>query len=341
MSLRRHVLCAAACVVLCARTAQAGDGDAQERSAALFREGVTAGKAGDYAHAEIAFRTSYLLAPSPSTLRNWALTEMHLGKMVEALGHLKVAVRSAGWTAEQRALVQQNLDDAYAATGHLAVQTTKGASVAIDGVLAPGVAPFDGTVDVPPGHRQIDARLGSAIAHAEVDALPGAIVEVRIPLAEVATAPAATVAQLPAIAQEPSPSETADRDPSRSATWWTPPHRATVLLGATALVGAALGLSLEVTSNAAASDANALRVGLTGACSGPSVAPGCAALRAKIDTVHEEDAIKDVGFAVAGAAGVAAVIVWAVAGRSRAIRTGAVRWTPIATPAGAGIEGSF
>jgi hypothetical protein len=98
---------------------------------------------------------------------------MHLGKMVEALRHLRVALRSPGWTAEQRSVVQQNFDDAYRATGHLAVRTVEGAKVAVDGVVVEGAAPFDGPLDVLPGKRRVEARLATEVAHSEVDALPG------------------------------------------------------------------------------------------------------------------------------------------------------------------------
>ena len=346
MSLRLAVLCLAGCGVLCARGVQAGEGDAPQRSAALFREGVVAGKAGDYAQAEIAFRSSYSLVPSASTLRNWALTEMRLGKMLEALVHLKLAVKSTGWTAEQRGIVQQNLQDAYAATGHVSVKTTDGARVAVDGVLVEGVAPFGGPVDVTAGSRQIEARLGSETAHAEVDAPPGRIVEVSMPVLattqERPGAPPASVAQAPGAERERSlPGAPADREPSRSATWWTPPHAVAVGLAATAAVGVGLGLYFDATSRAAASDANALRAGMTGVCTGPAVSLSCAALRDKIDTVHQTEALKDVGFVVGAAAGVGALIVLAVVGPGAEVRTGSVHWAPMIAPAAAGVAGSF
>ena len=67
-----------------------------------------------------------------------------------------------------------------------------------------------------------------------------------------------------------------------------------------------LGISFAVASQTAASDANALRAGLTGQCAGVAVAPPCTALRDKIDTVHEEEVLKEVGFAAGAAAGVGA-----------------------------------
>jgi hypothetical protein len=342
-NLRRAGLCAGACVLLCSKSAQAGEGDARERSAALFREGVTAGKAGDYGRAEVAFRTSYLLAASPSALRNWALTEMKLGKMLEALGHLKLAMRSSGWTAEQRAIAQQNLDDAYAATGHLRITTTDGARVAIDGVLVEGAAPFDAPVDVTAGARQIEARLGSETAHAEVDAPAGRVVEISVPIPTTLEVPAPPpVARGPATEQEHSiPSAMADREPPRTATWWTTPHTVAVGLGAAAVAGVGLGLSFDAASHAAASDANALRAGLSGQCAGAAIASGCSALRDKIGTVHQDEAVEGVGFAVAAAAGVGAAVLLAVIGPGARARTGSVHWVPMVAPGSAGVAGWF
>ena len=337
------VLCLAGCLMLGARGARAGEGDARQRSTVLFKDGVAAGKAGDYARAEVAFRTSYLLVPTPSTLRNWALTEMKLGKMVEALSHLKVALGSSGWTPEQRAIVQQNLDDAYAATGHISVKTTDGARVAIDGVLVEGAAPFDAPLDVTAGTRQIDARLGSETAHAEVQATPGNVVDVSVPIPRAAQeVPLAVAMPAPPTEGERSlPIATADGEPSRATTWWTTPHALAVGLAATAAVGVGLGISFDVASQAGASDANASRAGLTGQCTGAAVAPPCGALRDKINTVHEEEVLKEVGFAAGAAAGVGAAIVLALVRPGAGVRTGSVRWAPTIAPAAAGVVGSF
>jgi len=348
VSMQRRFMCAAACALLFARSAQGSEGDARERSAALFREGVNAGKAGDYVRAEVAFRTSYLLVPSPSTLRNWALTEMRLGKMLEALGHLKRAMKWTGWTAEQRPIVQQNLDDAYAATGHVAVQTTEGAQVAVDGVLVEGAAPFDSPLDVTAGRRLIDVRLGSAIAHAEVDAPPGRIVDVSVPVSQATREVPAAEPPAPAVrppTPEPEPPRaalTADREPPRNvASWWTTPHAVAVGLAATAAAGAGLGLYFDAAAHAAATDTSALRAGLTGQCTGGAAAPGCASLRDKIGALHEDEVLEDVAFAVGAAAGVGAALVLVVLGPRAAPRTGSFRFTPMIAPGAAGVAGSF
>jgi hypothetical protein len=333
----------AACLVFGARSARADDSGAHARSVTLFREGVIAGKAGDYPRAESAFRASYALSPSPSTLRNWALTEMRLGKMVEALGHLKLAAKAPGLTAEQRSIVAQNLDDAYAATGHVAVRTTEGAQVAIDGVPVEGAAPFEGPLDVAPGRRQIEARLGPASAHAEVDAPAGQIVEVSVPIAPLPAAKAAPAAPLaaPVLATDPARPPGAGGESSQAATWWTPPHSVAVGLAGAAAVGLGLGLYFEARAQATASDVNGTRGSLTGACTGPSVPLGCAGLRDQIDAVHEDDVLKNVSLALGAAAGVGAAIVLVVAGPGAQAQIGSARWAPTVGPGSAGIRGSF
>jgi len=342
VSFRHARLCIAACGLLWASRAPAGETDARERSVALFNEGVTAGKAGDYARAEAAFRTSYALRPSGSTLRNWALTEMHLGKMVEALGHLKVALTAAGLTAEQRNIIQQNFEDAYRATGHVAVRTTGGARVAIDGVVVEGAAPFDGPLDVVPGRRQVEARLGTEVANAEVDALPGQVVQVDLSVATRPEPPG------PSSALDASPSTTREQTgaqapggPSRTATWWTAPHVGAVGLAAAGAVGLGVGLYFDARSNGAASDAGSLRSALAGQCMGPAVSSGCAVLRDKIAEVHTDETVADVAIAAGATAAVGAAVVLALAGPSAVVRTGSVQWTPKVAPGAAGVAGSF
>jgi hypothetical protein len=325
--------------VLRASEAHADDGETQQRSSALFREGVAAGKAGDYARAEAAFRTSYLLTPSGSTLRNWALAEMKEGKFVEALKHLKSAMNSPGLTADQRAIVQQNLDDAYAATGHIALKTSDGARVTIDGSPVDGAAPFDAAVDVAPGSRQVEARLGMRASRAEVEALPGRVVEVAVPVApDTQPMPAiphpegATLAAAPPAIEEPE---------AHHPTWWTPPHAVGVGLAGAAAVAVGLGLSFDLASQRAASDANALRASLGGACTDGTSAGQCRALRDQIDTVHQEDLLKWTGLAVGAAAGVGSVVLLLFAGRDASVRTGSVDWTPVVAPGASGVRGSF
>src|ERR1019366_4661055 len=341
VSFRQARVCIAACALRWTSRAAAGEADARERSVALFKEGVTAGKAGDFARAEAAFRTSYALRPSGSTLRNWALTEMRLGKMVEALGHLKVALTAPELTAEQRSIVQQNFDDAYGATGHVSIRTAEGARVAVDGVVVDGPTPCD-PLDVLPGRRRVEARLGTEVARAEVDARPGQVVHVDLP---VATPPAPPEASSALSASTSATREQAGArptgDPSRTTTWWSAPHIGAVGLAAAGAVGLGLGLYFDVRSNGAASEAGSLRSALAGHCMGLAVAPECAVLRDKIAEVHTDETLADVAFAAGATAAVGAAVVLALVGPSAVVRTGSVQWTPKIALGAAGIAGSF
>ena len=338
MNRRFAIPCFAASVLLVGASARGGDAGDQQQSAALFREGVSAGKAGDYERAEAAFRGAYALTPSPSTLRNLALTEMRLGKMVDALGHLKVAVRAPGLTTEQRRIVQQNLDDAFAATGHLSVETTAGAQVVVDGLMAEGAAPFADPLDVPAGSRHVEARLGSAVVQADVEAPAGRVVAIALPVVQPSQPPPEPVAAPTEVVPAPG---TGNARGSRATTWWTVPHGAAVALGAAGALGLGLGFYFNAASNSAASDANGLRSALAGRCTGAGAAPECAALRAKISEVHQDETLANASFAFAGAAAVGAAVLLAVAGPGASTRTGSLRWTPAIAPGGAGIAGSF
>jgi hypothetical protein len=332
----------AACAVLWTSPAMADEGDARERSIALFKEGVAAGKAGEYVRAEAAFRNSYALRPSSSTLRNWALTEMRLGKMVEALGHLKVALKAPGWTAEQRSIVQQNFDDAYAATGHLAIRTTEGARVAVDGVLADGAAPLDDPLDVLPGRRRVEARLGRQVTHADVEAPAGQVVHVDLPVAPAtpeAPAPSPTLAEQTSASRQEVHTQAAGD--SRATTWWTTPHAGAVALASVGAMGLGLGLYFDAHSNALASDVSSLRSALVGRCTGPAPATDCAVLRDKIAAVGTNETLAEVAFAASAAAAVGAAALLTLVGPGAVARTGSVQWGPRIAPGAAGIAGAF
>ncbi|MDP9149452.1 MAG: hypothetical protein M3O36_05870 [Myxococcota bacterium] len=341
MTFRRELAYAATCVALWAGRAAGGEANAPDASIVLFKEGVAAGKGGDFARAEAAFRASYALRPSASTLRNWALTEVRLGKMVEALGHLREALKWQGWTAEQRSIVQQNLDDAYGATGHVAIRTTGGARVAIDGIFADRVAPIEGPLDVMAGSRRVEAWLGAQVARAYVEAPPGRLVHVDLPVAspsQETTAPAPASGTTAALQQVGGQGPGA---PSRTSTWWSAPHTVAVALAAAGGVGLAFGLYFDARSSSAAADAGALRSALAGRCAGPSVAPECGVLRDQIGVVHRDETLTEFAFAVGATAAVGAAVVLALAGPGAVVRTGSVQWSPQIAPGAAGVAGWF
>ena len=119
----------AGCMVLGARGARAAEEDAQPRSAVLFKEAWASPpvRPATTRSAEVAFRTSY----RPCRRARRFATGLNEDEARQygrgALQLWRVALASSGWTPEQRAIVRQNFDDAYAATGHLSVKTAAGA----------------------------------------------------------------------------------------------------------------------------------------------------------------------------------------------------------------------
>jgi hypothetical protein len=176
-------------------------------------------------------------------------------------------------------------------------------------------------------------------SRAEVEALPGRVVEVAVPVAPdtqptpaIPHAEAATLAVVPPASKEPE---------ARHPTWWTPPHAVGVGLAGAAAVAVGLGLSFELASQSAASDANALRASLGGACAGAASAGQCGALRDQIDTVHQEELLMWTGLAVGAAAGVGSLVLLLFVSRDASVRTGSVHWTPMVAPGASGVRGFF
>jgi hypothetical protein len=112
-------------------------------------------------------------------------------------------------------------------------------------------------------------------------------------------------------------------------------------LAGAAAVALGLGLSFELASQSAASNANALRASLGGTCAGGAPPGQCGALRDQIDTVHREDLLKWTGFAVGAAAGAGSLVLLLFGDRNAPARAGSVHWTPMVTPEASGVRGSF
>ncbi|MGA3124446.1 MAG: hypothetical protein ABSF69_27110 [Polyangiaceae bacterium] len=267
---------------------------------------------------------------------------MRLGKKVEALGHLREALKWPGWTAEQRSIVEQNLDDAYGATGHIEVRTTDGARVAIDGVFTDRVAPIEAPIDVTAGRRRVETRLGAEVARADVEAPPGQIVHVDLPVAspnQETTTPSPASGAAPAARQQTGGQ--APSAPSRTATWWSAPHTTAVGLAAAGGLGVALGFYFEARSSSAASEVRSLRSALAGQCTGLAGAPGCAGLRDTIGQVYTDKTLAGVAFAAGATAAVGAAVVLLLTGPGAVVRTGSVQWIPQFGPGAAGVSGQF
>lgn len=283
--------------------------------------------AGQYERARGLFEESYRAVPRGSTLRNWGLAEMKLGRLVDGFKHLRDACRAPDLTDKRLEIARQDLEDAYAVTGHVAIKTTDGALASVDDVRVDGAAPFADPIDVMPGKRWIEARIGDRVAREQVDALAGSLVEVNVALPET-TAVAAILppAFAPPLAASAAPTESPSDRESAPTTWWTTSHRLTIGLGATAVVATGVGIAFHIGAENAASDAGAMRSDLPrGACAPASTPQACAQLRDKLGAVHRDDTVAKVSWVVGGAAAAGAVIAF-LAGPQGHIRTGSIEW---------------
>src|SRR5258708_1781396 len=111
----------------------AGAQDKATEAQTRFGEGVKAYARGDYEHARLLFLQSLALVSRGSVLRNLGLAEMELGRPVDALHHLRAALELPDLDPKRRSVTENDIREAYRATGHIVVQTAEGATLAIDG----------------------------------------------------------------------------------------------------------------------------------------------------------------------------------------------------------------
>jgi hypothetical protein len=329
------VLCSA--VLFAPLRAAAADTDpkavteAQER----FREGNRLFDQGNYEGARVAYDQSLAIVPHGSTYRNLARAEMKLGDALGALRHLRMALKDPELDAKRRVITKREFDEAYAATGHLAVTTSLGASMMVDGGAVDGTAPFADAIDVTVGKHTLEAHLGSQSAKVDVDAKGGQVSSIDIALPPPGPPPAASVTN--GAAPSPAPAMTTMPDvppPERAPSFWT--VRREVGLGVAAVGLAALGTSVYfyTDGNSQRDRANALAAGLpTGACGGSSPATGCSDMQNARNAQSNDVTLRSV-FIGGGAAAVlvgAGLFFWPTSNHSQ------TAITPFFTPQQAGL----
>ncbi len=339
--IRATIALTALASVVVASSALASDDSDRDRADGLFKDGLAASRAGDLERARRLFAASFELVQRPGTLGNLGETEVRLGRVVEGLGHLRSSLAMLGTSDPRRAVVQQDIDEACAKTGHLSIHAVRGATVSVDGSPVPGVAPLADPVDVLPGHRVVEARLAARTVRREVDAPAGSIVDVdlselpRVPEPQPPSPPPPQVA-IP-IAPEPE-------QPGREgASWWTAPRIAGLGLGAGAVGAGVAALVFHGLAQSASADGNGLRANLSnGSCVTPASSPECASLQSKSDTVHADDVAKTTSWVLAGTFAVGSVVslVLGAVGPARSpVAATSLRLS--VGPGGMGLEGQF
>lgn len=315
--------------------AAADNNDVVQQSAdQSLKAGLSWFKKGDYQRALLEFEKADAVYPRGSLMRNMGLCELKLGRPLDALKHFRGALAAPDTKPEQRDLTQQDMEDAYAATGHIVVHANDGAIVSLDGE-AVGPATKD-PLDVIPGAHTVEARVGSQNAKADVVARAGVIVtaDVLVPLA----AAPPTQAAVPS-PPSPPPSATMDVDQppaDQPRGFWTVRREIGVGvagLGVLALVGAEI---FHVQAQNAQSNATGNAAGLQpSACNGSMAPASCSSLSGTLNG-QRQDATWEAGLLVTGAVALAAgaaLFLWpqSPSGTQAAI-------APYATPNGSGLQ---
>jgi hypothetical protein len=152
------------------------------KAAALYDEGVSAYKKGQWAAARASFLAAWSLKKHWQIAANLADTEVELGKYRDAAEHAFYYLGNG--PADRHARAQALLDKAQARTGTLTVRVDRaGADVLVDGEVV-GKSPLVAPVFVDPGHHTVAARLGAGVATSPADVLAGAPRDVALTLKE-------------------------------------------------------------------------------------------------------------------------------------------------------------
>jgi hypothetical protein len=337
MRSRGTIAIGAIAISLRAGAAQGQDSSAEAQ--ARFNEGVKAYQRGDYEHARVLFLQSEALVARGSTLRNLALAEMEVGRKVEALHHFREALTHPDLDPERRTITESDIREAYAATGHIAVETREGARVNIDGGSVQGRAPFKESFDVLPGSHVVEAALGGDGSRVNVQAPAGTVVTAKLPFAtlvtEVPTAPVPTAVAPPVV-----PRARPESPVREGHSFWS--LRRGVGVGTASLGVIVIGVGVFVyTDGANAKDkANSDLAGLSpSACSGATPPAVCADASSAWSQQNTDASWSRALFAV-GAVGVvagAALVLWPQRSPSM------IGIAPLATPHGGGLrlQGEF
>ena len=292
--------------------------EAQER----LREGNRLFDAGNYDGARVAYEQSLVLVPRGSTYRNLGTTEMKLGDPVSGLRHLRLAIKAPDLAADRKAVTKKEFDDAYAATGHVAVSTAPGATVTVDGNAVAGTAPFAEEIDVTIGRHTLEARLGAQSARLQVDAKGGQVSSIELAIAPPpppAPTPAVTNVT-PAPSSAPGPGSIPDR-PAQEETpaFWNARREVGLVVGAAGAVGLGAAAIFFSAAQSQGSKASSLASQLSpGACGGAAPAAACGDLQNAHNTQKTDGTLSGVFLGVGATAFVAGAVMlfWPASSRS-------------------------
>ncbi len=229
---------------------------------------------------------------------------MKLSEPLAALKHLRLALNDPELDAKRKVITKQDFDAAYAATGHVALTTSPGASVTVDGNAVEGTAPFADAIDVTAGKHTLEARLGGQSAKMEVDAKAGQVSSIEIAIAPAPPSPPlATSAAAPSLAPPSTTSLPETPSPEGAPTFWNGRRKVGIVVAGAGIVALGLSAYFFADGNSQRDHATSLAAGLpSGACGGSSPASGCSAFQDAQNTQNTDRMLSGVLVGVGGAA---------------------------------------
>jgi hypothetical protein len=287
-------------------------GDAKTQAARVeaekrLEEGLQRYARGDYEGARVAFAQAYAVLTSIDLLFNLSRAEVKSGHPLEALVHVRQILRDPASTPEDRAKAAKLLDEANAATGHVAVEAPAGTEVVIDAVPS-GECPFREAIDVAPGKHVIEARVNGEVKRIEIVTASGETVTARFEVA--AGAPGAP----PAAAMEAKGANERHAEAPRSSSARTV---VPLVLGGAALVAVGIGVVFGLESQSHESDVSAFRAAHPAGFCFDRTSADCGQYQSLLDSQQQATNIERVAFVAGGVLAVGALATWALWPRAR------------------------
>ena len=263
-----------------------------------FREGLQLYERGSINEARVKLVQAYAILGRTSILWNLAVAEFYSSRVLDAVRHMRQFVKAPDAAADDVRLAKERFIPAIEKqTGRVAITAARGTSLSIDGEEL-GLAPLADLVDVLPGKHVVVGKGQSGTVTLEIDVRSGQVVPASLPNE---TARSAEAVASPA----PSPAQQEDGPvPQSSSTRVV----TTIVLGASALIAAGVGVTFLALASSNASDAKSIASSLgndPSACAGAG-SSDCTRLRDANDA-HTNDTGLATGFFIgAGALAIAA-----------------------------------
>ncbi|WP_394841802.1 hypothetical protein LZC95_32590 [Pendulispora brunnea] len=310
--------------------------DAQVRQ----EEGIKRYNAGDMNGALSAFTQAYAIYPSPKILWNLILTELELGRNLEAARNIHVYLVSTdpAATAQKKDAARQKLEDARKKLGSVKIEAPQGARLFIDGKPFPTAYAVDDVVELDGGGHTVAMETAAQRKERAVNVKVGEVT--RVTFAESAPEPVAAPPPVIAPVAPPPP----EPPPEKSGGLACPKSGAclatTIGLAAIGIAGGVGAVIFNSSADSAKKDADDLH-GSNGSCT-----TGLGDCNGRLQTLKDDHSsrltLSRISLGVGAASLVGAGVLFFV-WPSKSNKEPSARITPLISPntAGMGLTGRF